>query len=1371
MEKSHDMRPASENRVRLAPKARTLVDQAIDPIVILNNDGLILYGNGAAQALLKIPAPFIPPLHFFRYIEADSNFSADWEHLLDIANQRCHGVQGEWKLSIPPPSDFEWAQHPRDPHDRSPQGSLIEVEYRIIANIAENQHLVALRDVTARNQADQQFLELTHYVRPTPTGPDHDEGAIALPIPIRPSSEMPELDASSQPAVDQQDGSHRPDVTQIKEERCTSVVAAQTELICRFLPDGTLTFVNDAYCRYFEKSVDELIGDSFLSLIADESQASIRHMLETLTTLTPDRPRLINEYSVVNPDGTMGWQEWQETAIFDTDGHIVEFQGVGRDVTQQKQTELALERSQHQYQSLINSVDGVVWNVDFETFVFTFVSPQAEQLLGYPTDAWLNHPTFWQDHIHPDDREYAIHVCTTESQLGRNHTFDYRMIRADGSAIWVRDIVNVTTENGVPISLQGLLIDITDEKSREEQLRHYKRIVSATPDAIALLDSEYRYIVTNQAYFTWHGYHEHELAGRSIAELYSPEMFDDRLKPQLDEALAGNIVRFQEWIDFQHVGRQFISFTYAPYFEADGTVAGVVILARDITGLKQAEISIHQQAEQERLLASMTHRIRQTLNLQSILDITVAEVRAYLNADRVLIYEFADDMTGAVIAESLAQGYPSIWGRVFSNHGFTRDGCYASYAQGRIHSISNIHEADLPACYVEMLKQFQVQANIAIPILQNNQLWGLLIAHHCLEPRDWRLDEIDFLQQLADSLAIAIQQSQLYEQTVLQARRESLLNEIVYTIRNSLNLNDILQQTTQKVLRAFQVNYAMVALCSGEDEYFGDSRLAVAPGTAESAVAKVPIRHNPHAQAVLGQDLPIATDDVFADPLFEPMHELLNTFGIQSLMAVSIRAEGQVKGILSVQQCDRQRHWTEMDQALLKRVADQLAIAVQQAELYDQVQTLNTTLEQQVSDRTADLKQALAFEALLKRITDRVRDSLDETQILQTAVNELALGLDVDCCDTQLFNEEKTVATVICESTSCWSSAVGTAIALKRFPYTEVIEKQHAQFCVVDELYRVGPDCPTVLSVPIFDDQDTLGDIWLFRPSDKVFSDLEVRLVKQVANQCAIAIRQARLFESAQDQVAELERLNRLKDDFLSTISHELRTPMASIKMALQMFEIYLNRANLLDDERSPLGSYFQILKKECDRETTLINNLLDLTHLDDTDQPLVQSAIQLNLWVAHIAEVFLEQTRKQQQHLSIHIPEITVHTDLSYLGRILTELLTNACKYTPEGESITLSADAHHVPIESDDGVRHVEYVRLRISNSGVELLPEECDRIFEKFYRVPNNDPWKYSGAGMGLALAKKLATAIGATIWAESSRNEVHLTLELPTHNVQP
>ena len=143
------------------------------------------------------------------------------------------------------------------------------------------------------------------------------------------------------------------------------------------------------------------------------------------------------------------------------------------------------------YHDLIASVDGIVWEVDLRTFQFTFVSQQAERLLGYSLPQWYT-PGFWVDHLHPDDRAWAPEFCLRAARERRDHNFEYRMLAADGRTVWLHDIVNVIIEGGEAVMLRGIMVDITDRKRAEgerqahlwllESLDRVNRAIQGTSD-------------------------------------------------------------------------------------------------------------------------------------------------------------------------------------------------------------------------------------------------------------------------------------------------------------------------------------------------------------------------------------------------------------------------------------------------------------------------------------------------------------------------------------------------------------------------------------------------------------------------------------------------------------------------------------------------------------------------------------------------------------------------------------------------------------------------------------------------------------------------------------------------------------------------
>jgi signal transduction histidine kinase len=217
------------------------------------------------------------------------------------------------------------------------------------------------------------------------------------------------------------------------------------------------------------------------------------------------------------------------------------------------------------------------------------------------------------------------------------------------------------------------------------------------------------------------------------------------------------------------------------------------------------------------------------------------------------------------------------------------------------------------------------------------------------------------------------------------------------------------------------------------------------------------------------------------------------------------------------------------------------------------------------------------------------------------------------------------------------------------------------------------------------------------------------------------------------------------------------------MKMAIQMLGIALNKEqNFFGEmakpqtERSKASRYFQILANECDREINLINNFLDLQRLDTSNKPVVLETINLQQWLSQVIELFNVRNRDDCQHqvkLSVapNLPFLVC--DPFGLERVLRELLTNACKFSPVGEIILISAELKS------------KHFQLTVTNFGVEIPADELPRIFEKFYRIPSNDPRKQGGTGLGLALVQKLIKQMGGTIQVGSRDNCTYFTIELP------
>jgi PAS domain S-box-containing protein len=251
---------------------------------------------------------------------------------------------------------------------------------------------------------------------------------------------------------------------------------------------------------------------------------------------------------------------------------------------ERRRAESALREAELRYRQLVQTVQAIVWRADARTFQFTFVSQEAENLLGYPVGQWLSEPQFWADHLHPEDRAWAPAYCMKAAGEGRAHEFACRMIAADGRIVWLRDIVTVLMQDGRPRELIGVMVDITRQKEAEAAMREseerYRRLFESSPDAI-LIESQGTVVLMNPAA-------ERLLGAENPEDLAEQDVFDaTRRALQLasaPDAVPGSFEDTWRRLDGTPVE---VEVTAIPFTHRGRH--GSQILARDITKRKEAD--------------------------------------------------------------------------------------------------------------------------------------------------------------------------------------------------------------------------------------------------------------------------------------------------------------------------------------------------------------------------------------------------------------------------------------------------------------------------------------------------------------------------------------------------------------------------------------------------------------------------------------------------------------------------------------------------------------------------------------------------------------------------------------------------------------
>ena len=406
---------------------------------------------------------------------------------------------------------------------------------------------------------------------------------------------------------------------------------------------------------------------------------------------------------------------------------------------------------------------------------------------------------------------------------------------------------------------------------------------------------------------------------------------------------------------------------------------------------------ICQQIEQEQVLSSIIDRIRASLDLETIFNTTSTEIRQLLNVDRVGVFRFTPGSgwnEGEFVAEDVAPEFPSaLVAKVY-------DHCFGTqfaihYAQGRVQAVSDIYHAGLSDCHIQVLAQFQVRANLIVPVLKGADLWGLLCIHQCSHSRKWQHSEIGFIQKIASYFAIALQQSeqaeQLKQQGILlvqaEAQRKALLRQqalfkITNRIRRSLDFNDICQTATQEVCQLLMADrvviYRFKPDCQGEFcfESIADHSESSAFATSSEPVVRITetlrtINLSPSDIRIGMRDYAshktVAISDISTLSSANPgdfASEFLDALPARAYAITSIFEGDHLWGLLIAFQKIAPRLWTEDEMELLAQIGEQLSITLQQSESVRQIQAQSVQLQQLLEELQKSQAQLIQNEKM-----------------------------------------------------------------------------------------------------------------------------------------------------------------------------------------------------------------------------------------------------------------------------------------------------------------------------------------------------------------------------------------------------------------------
>lgn len=692
----------------------------------------------------------------------------------------------------------------------------------------------------------------------------------------------------------------------------------------------------------------------------------------------------------------------------------------------------------------------------------------------------------------------------------------------------------------------------------------------------------------------------------------------------------------------------------------------------EVTRRQRVEAILRQQTERERLVSQIAHHIRKSLELEEVLTTTVAEVREFLQADRVLIYRLWENGTGSAITETVLPQYTKILGETFPPEVFPKE-YHQAYSLGKTRAIANVDQADVEPCLAEFVKQFGVKAKLVVPILQENRqgdkqqdsktrastpyLWGLLIAHQCDRTRVWESWEIELMKQLATQVAIAIQQSELYKQLqTLNAELEhrvQLRTQELATANVSLRAEIAERQRTQAALQAL-ITASPRAIFTLD--LTGNVKI-----------------WNPAAEKMFGWTEAEVIDH--PNPIFlDDQLEEYNTLQESILQGTT---------------------YTRVELHLSKKDGTAIDIVFSAAPLHDSDDSINGMV------------------AVIADITHQKKQE-EQVRLLQSVV--------VNTNDGVVITEAQPIGKPgphIIYVNEAFTRITGYSPEEVLGKTPRILQGAKTSRVELDKVWNALSHWESV-TVQVINYRKDGSEFW------NEFSIVPV--ADQTGNYTHwIAVQRDITGRKRLDEIRmalEREReLSVLKTRFFSMASHEFRTPLSTALAAAQLLE---NCQDEWDNSSKRLRN-LQRIQLSVKNMVQMLDDILTINRAETGKLEFNPKLINLEEFCAYfVEEMRLSTDERHTLSFACQGKAVNAWVDERLLRSILSNLLLNAIKYSPEGGNVNL-----RLKFKSDT-------VILQVQDQGIGIPLADQNHLFQPFHRGKNVR--SIPGTGLGLVVVKK-------------------------------
>lgn len=584
--------------------------------------------------------------------------------------------------------------------------------------------------------------------------------------------------------------------------------------------------------------------------------------------------------------------------------------------------------------------------------------------------------------------------------------------------------------------------------------------------------------------------------------------------------------------------------------------------------------------------------------------------------------------------------------------------------------------------------------------------------------------QLDLLQAVADQTAGAIVKSRLLEETQQRARQLSTLNDLTRQLTSTLDLEPLLQTILENAVKILNCEAGSLFLT---DEQTDDLIFKVTvgpPASAELVGKRVPAGNGIVGRAAQAR-APVVENQAQSSVAHFSAADKETGFTSKSLLAVPLLYKDRVIGVIEVVNRKDGLPFVEDDQTLLSAFAGQAAVGIENARLF-------TLTDQELAARVEEL-------SVMQRIGRELNASLEINRAMRITLEWAMRQSKAEAGLIGMLMDERLRVMSEQGYGDLSDRLLDGLLPLDMPAVKSALRTSRPQQASLrsDSKDSILPGAHTQIVIPIRREADVIGLLFLESVSD---TQQDVAFLNRLSDQAAIAIANAQLYE-------EVQQANEAKSEFVSFVAHELKNPMTSIKGYTEL--LAAGAVGPINDMQT---NFLTTIRTNVERMSTLVSDLNDNSKIEAGRLRLEYKPVDLLDAVDEVIRSTRRQIDDRKQELKLDIPDDLpfVWADRTRIIQVLTNLVSNANKYTLEGGKILVSAEAVANRWEPGSAT---QVVHIRVKDNGIGISLEDQQKIFGKFFRSDDQKAREVPGSGLGLNITKSLVEMQGGNIWFES------------------